>query len=86
MFYEASIAGGASERMALMMFAAVWLGGPRWDDPEHSLDKVSDERLKAEYEACKKWIERESPTVEEVEGWMDRREKALRAPQPARGG
>lgn len=79
MFYEACIAGGASETVALSMFAAVWLGGPRWDDPEHSLDDVSDERLMTEYEACKAWIEEEGPTVEEVEAWMGRREQALRA-------
>ena len=81
MFFEASIAGGASQETALLMFAAVWLGGPRWDDPEHSLDAVPVERLNAEYEACKEWIEREHPTVEEVEAWMDRREEALRAPR-----
>lgn len=78
MFYEASIAGGASEKVALVMFAAVWLGGPRWDDPEHSLDEVPDELLEAELAACREWIGRENPTVEEVEDWMDRREPALR--------
>ncbi len=81
MFYEASIAGGASETVALSMYAGVWLGGPRWDDPEHSLDDVSDERLRAELEACTAWIEEKNPTVEEVEEWMGRREQALRAAQ-----
>lgn len=82
MFYEASIAGGASEEIALVMFAAVWLGGPRWNDPEHSLDEVPAERLEAEFAACKDWIGRESPTVQEVEAWMDRREPALRGLEP----
>jgi hypothetical protein len=81
MFYEASIAGGASEEIALVMFAAVWLGGPRWDDPEHSLDQVPDERLEVELAACSEWIGREKPTVQEVEAWMDRREPALRDPE-----
>jgi Protein of unknown function (DUF1353) len=86
MFYEASVAGGASENVALVMFAAVWLGGPRWDDPEHSLDEIPDARLEAEFEACKDWIGRENPTLQEVEAWMERREQALRAsPHPSHG-
>lgn len=33
MFYDGLIVGGTSEIRAKIMFAAVWLGGPRWQDP-----------------------------------------------------
>jgi protein-S-isoprenylcysteine O-methyltransferase Ste14 len=81
MFYEACLAGGTSPAKARIMFAAVWLGGPRWNDPERNLDQVPDEVLQAEFEACKKWMEEKDPTVEEVEAWMEKREKKLLAVQ-----
>jgi hypothetical protein len=33
MFYDGLIVGGTSEIRAKLMFAAVWLGGPRWKAP-----------------------------------------------------
>ncbi|MBV7394145.1 DUF1353 domain-containing protein [Mameliella sediminis] len=33
MFYDGLIVGGTPEIRAKIMFAAVWLGGPRWKDP-----------------------------------------------------
>lgn len=33
MFYDGLIVGGTPEIRAKIMFAAVWLGGPRWADP-----------------------------------------------------
>lgn len=79
MFHEACLASGTSSTKARLMFAAVWLGGPRWDDPEHSLDHVSDELLKAEFDACKKWIEKNNPTTDAIEVWMEKRERELLA-------
>ncbi len=79
MFHEACLAGGTPQSRARIMFAAVWLGGPRWNDPEHSLDSVPQEELLAEFEACKKWIEEKDPTVEKIEAWMEEREVALLA-------
>ena len=34
MFYDGLIVGGTAEITAKIMFAAVWLGGPRWADPQ----------------------------------------------------
>lgn len=82
MFYEACLAGGTSPSTARIMFAAVWLAGPRWNDPERNLDGIPDEVILAEFEACKKWIEKKDPTVDEIEEWMDKREKKLLASQP----
>lgn len=31
MFFEALIAGGAAPAKAKLMYAAVWMGGPRWE-------------------------------------------------------
>jgi hypothetical protein len=33
MFYDGLIVGGTAEIRAKIMFAAVWLGGPRWKEP-----------------------------------------------------
>lgn len=79
MFYEACLAGGTSPLKARIMFAAVWLGGPRWDAQERSLDHVSEEKLKAEFDYCKKWISTTNPSVAEIEAWMTDREQALLA-------
>jgi hypothetical protein len=79
MFYEACLAGGTSANMAGIMFAAVWLGGPRWNDPVHNLDQVDQETMLAEFKACKTWIEKENPSIAQIEAWMDKREPALLA-------
>jgi len=79
MFYEACLAGGTSPAKARIMFAAVWLGGPRWNDPDHSLERVPDDALRTEFAACEKWIEKEDPTIAEIETWMEKRETALLA-------
>ena len=77
MFYEALLVGGTPPHKAKIMFAAVYLGGPRWDDPERSLDHVSEEALLREMEWCLIWIERAEPSVEQIEAWMKRREAGL---------
>ncbi len=79
MFYEACLAGGTSPLKARIMFAAVWLGGPRWDAQERNLDHISKKRLKEEFEYCKEWISVTNPSVAEIEAWMTDREQALLA-------
>ncbi|UZR98061.1 DUF1353 domain-containing protein [Chondrinema litorale] len=82
MFYEACIASGTTENKADIMFAAIWLAGPRWNDPYRSLENVPETVLAQEFEACKKWIEKKNPSVEEIETWMNKREVALLAIEP----
>jgi tetratricopeptide (TPR) repeat protein len=77
MFREACLAGGTPETTANLMFAGVWLGGPRWDDPESDLRVVPDEVLRAGYDGCKEWIEENQPTPEEIESWMQAREPTV---------
>jgi len=78
MFYEALIVNGTSPAKAKVMFAAVYLGGPRWNDPDRSLDGVSEAALKQELEWCVKWLDGADPSVERIEHWMQGREAALR--------
>ncbi|WP_136443117.1 DUF1353 domain-containing protein [Pacificoceanicola onchidii] len=79
MFYEALLVAGTDPIKAKMMFAAVYLGGPRWNDPERSLKNVSVEALKLEAKWCLEWIEDTNPEPEEIIAWMTRREEALKA-------
>lgn len=78
MFYDASIANGVDENKALLMFAAVWLGGPRWGDKSRSLKDVPPSVLKEELAKCKEWLEKEKRTRKELIAWMDKREPMLR--------
>ena len=84
MFYEALLAGGTPRVRAGVMFAAVWLGGPRWDDPDRNLATVSDEAIAAEFEVCRRWIIDDEPGRQEIEDWMTRREPQLIHPTAAR--
>ena len=77
MFYDALLAGGTEPRKAKVMFAAVYLAGPRWDDPARSLDGVPEARLIAEMEACLRFIEAEDPGLPALEAWMRDREAAM---------
>ena len=77
MFYHGLRAAGVPPAKAKAMFAAVYLGGPRWDDPSRSLEGVPDTVLRHEMEACLRFIERERPTLAEIEAWMRRRESAI---------
>ena len=78
MFYEACVEGGTDKRAAQLMFAAIWLGGPRWNDEAHSLDAVPKELLKEEFEKCKEWLEKSERSNDALIAWMDRREQNLR--------
>lgn len=78
MFYHAMIAGGTPELTAKIMFAAVWLGGPRWDDPGNQLPEMPSEPLTRGFNGSKQWIEQRNPTINDIMTDMDRREPLLR--------
>ena len=77
MFYEACVAGGTAPMLAKVMFAAVWLAGPRWNDPERDLQQVSSDMLTRGFTGSKDWIEQNDPTVDEIVADMNRREPLL---------
>jgi hypothetical protein len=79
MFYDALLAGGTTPATAKIMYAAVWLGGPRWDDPARSLENVPEASLLREYRKCVAWVEKNDPTREEIDAWMEQREAELLA-------
>lgn len=79
MFYEALIASDTPPAKAKAMFAAVYLGGPRWDDPDRSLEDVPEEVLLQEMEWCLEWIEQKDPGIARIEEWMREREALLQA-------
>ena len=77
MFYEACLAGKTSPLKAKLMFAGVWWGGPRWDDPKRNLEVVDDAVLQMGYRSCEQFIAGTDPSVETIESWMDEREPVL---------
>ena len=78
MFFDALIVAGTAPQKAKIMFAAVYLGGPRWDDPERVLENVPTDDLLRELEWCAEWIAANDPSMAEIEAWMSRREDALK--------
>jgi Protein of unknown function (DUF1353) len=66
MFFEACLAGGVQPLLAKIMFAGVWLGGPRWDDPDNELGTVSSDALTLAYIGAKQWIEQNDPPMEQI--------------------
>ncbi|GGL58273.1 DUF1353 domain-containing protein [Wenxinia marina] len=77
MFYDALRAAGVPPMRAKIMFAAVYLGGPRWDDPARSLQGVPESELRAEMARCIRFIEETDPSLSEIETWMREREAIL---------
>ena len=52
---------------------------PRWDDPGRALTDVPAQSLVQELEWCLRWIEEVDPSREQIETWMESREKAVQA-------
>ncbi|WP_319531933.1 DUF1353 domain-containing protein [uncultured Cohaesibacter sp.] len=77
MLYDSLVSSGVPETKAKVMFAAVYLGGPRWDDPDRVLQGLPESRLRDLMELCIDFIKTEKPTRPEIEAWMHRHEKEL---------
>ncbi|MCC1491734.1 DUF1353 domain-containing protein [Cognatishimia sp. F0-27] len=78
MFYDALLVAGTPPTRAKLLYAAVYLGGPRWNDPDRMLDAVSEAALLQEMRWCLDWIRAEDPPRSEIDAWMETREEALR--------
>lgn len=78
MFYDALIVNGTPPVKAKIMFAAVYLGGPRWGQSARDLSRVSDAALRQEMEWCIRWIKSKNPSRERIIEWMSGREAALK--------
>lgn len=79
MFYEALLVNGTPSQKAKFMFAAVYLGGPRWDDPARDLDRIAPEILLQELEWCLEWIQLKEPSLARIQSWMTNRETVMKS-------
>lgn len=81
MFYDTLVAGGTGETRAKVMFAAVWLGGPRWyphsGAADTRLDGVPDTDKRAALKATMAYIESDAPSLDDLVGFMGGLESAM---------
>lgn len=79
MFYDALRVGGTDEIRAKVMFAAVYLGGPRWQDEKRMLTHVPTHEMQRVMRDARRYIEQTTPTPSRarIEAWLTRREKKL---------
>lgn len=74
LFYDALVASGTPDVKAKIMFAAVWLGGPRWyplGAPDLTLDTISDEDKIVAFLAAMTYIEEEKPGMPELVEFLE---------------
>lgn len=91
MFRDACIAGGTDVRRTNLLFAAVWICGPRWGDDSRSLCGVAADYQRILFHDCKDFIETspEKPaeknleknerSAAEIEVWMEKRQPTILA-------
>lgn len=70
MFYDALRVGGTGEGRAQVMFAAVYLGGPRWNSPHDRLNLVPDAYLKEAMIKTRTYIDENEPTMPELLAYL----------------
>jgi len=77
MFHQACVAGGTPRLMARLMFSAVSWFGPRWDDPAGETRQVPPDLARVAFSATKQWIEKEDPSLGDIEADVAQREPAV---------
>jgi len=78
MFYRACLANGTPKLKAKIMFAAVWIGGPKWQLHEDDRGEISGELLRIGFDSCQQYIEETDGSLPEIEAWVAEREPTLR--------
>ncbi|MEB8386837.1 DUF1353 domain-containing protein [Rhodobacteraceae bacterium KMM 6894] len=63
MFYDALLVGGVPELKAKLMFAAVWLGGPRWGVVEFQPAQQPTAPMQAAMRRTKLYVEENNPSI-----------------------
>jgi len=81
MFYDTLIVGGTAEVKAKIMFAAVYLAGPRWDVTVESVSGIAPSLKKAAMVKAKSFIEKENPDLNRLQEYLEWLEKGMRATQ-----
>lgn len=80
MFYDALIVAGVPKAKAQIMFSAVWLGGPRWEEAGRSLEQVPEQVLVQAFQSAQAYIESDSPEFAELLQFLERLERTRLAP------
>lgn len=89
LFYDALVASGTASVKAKIMFAAVWIGGPRWypwGEPDLTLDGVSVETKKAAFMAAKEFILKEEPDMPTLIEFLEEEERRMLRGLPRESG
>ncbi|SMO97383.1 Protein of unknown function [Thalassovita litoralis] len=76
MFYDALRVGGTPERRAQVMFAAVWLGGPRWGRFDRGWNDVAAGEKQAILQRAQQMIAAGHPTLDDLIGFLTDQEAA----------
>lgn len=83
MFYDTLIAGGTSPQRAKIMFAAVWLGGPRWyphsGAPDISMERLPDSEKRQALRAAIAYITATDLSLSDLIRMLDREERGMKA-------
>lgn len=88
LFYDALVASGTPDAKAKIMFAAVWLGGPRWylqGAPDTTLDGVPDAAKTEAMLEAKAFIEHERPDMPELVEFLDGQVRDMLRKKPLSG-
>lgn len=82
MFYDTLVVGGTPKPKAKVMFAAVWLGGPRWyqnKQPDNRLASVPDDIKIEAFLQTKSYIEHRNPDLPDLIDFLSWREAWMQA-------
>ena len=82
MFYDALVAGGTEPGTAKLMFAAVWLGGPRWNTLR-GLSHVPAGRMQQAMRETQAFLEREEPDFAALQRYLWWKQRVLLDEYPA---
>lgn len=81
LFYDGLIVGGTPELKAKLMFAAVWLGGPRWDPrtnrEDRSMQRIPAAMMQATLRDTKFYIERGNPKLSQLINYLEDQEDRM---------
>lgn len=83
LFYDGLIVGGTPELKAKLMFAAVWLGGPRWYPSNKRNDAtmalLPKGLMQQSLRETKQYIERKNPSIPQLLAYLDWHERRMKA-------
>lgn len=83
MFYDTLVAGGTQPARAKIMFAAVWLGGPRWyphsGAPDISMDRLPETDRRQALRAAITYIKTANPDLPDLIRLLDQQERSMKA-------